>query len=156
MAHILIADDDELIASLASETLIAAGHACGWVTDGEKALQTIRWKRPDLLLLDQDMPVMSGRTLLRKLRTSEDHYDLPVVMFTAITGEQDEDQAIYAGAQEYIRKPFEPDALVRIVDRVLFEREMRPRHEDLRTKLEKSAGIWRDPQEERDALRRWV
>lgn len=156
MAHILIADDDELVASMASEALIGAGHACGWVTDGEQAERTIEWRRPDLLLLDQDMPVMSGATLLRRLRSSEHFYDLPVVMFTAMTGVRDEEQALYNGAQEYIRKPFRPDALVRVVDRILFERESRPQHEDLMTQLEKSAGTWRDPQEEYAALKRCV
>ena len=152
MSNILIADDDELVASLASEALIGAGHACGWVTDGEKALQTIEWRRPDLLLLDQEMPVMSGATLLRKLRTSEQHYDLPVIMFTAMSGVRDEEQALYNGAQEYIRKPFTPDMLVRVVERVLFARSLRPRHEDLMSKLEQSAGIWRDP----EATRRFI
>ncbi len=150
MANILIADDDEIIASLASEALINAGHACGWVGDGEQALKTIEWRRPDLLILDQDMPVMSGATLLRKLRTSEFFYDLPVVMFTAMTGIRDEEQAFYNGAQEFVRKPFRPETLVNVVERVWFSRERHPRHENLRAKLEKSAGIWREP----TALRR--
>ena len=156
MAHILIADDDEIVASLASEALIEASHACGWVTDGEQALRTIEWRRPDLLLLDQDMPGMSGGQVLRTLRVSERFYDLPVVMFTAIAGKQDEEQALFAGAQDYIRKPFRPQTLVNMVERVLFLRENRPRHEDLRTVLEKSAGTWRDPDDERDTLRRCI
>ena len=152
MAHILIADDDELIASFASEALIGAGHACGWITDGEKAWQTINWRRPDLLLLDQDMPIMSGAALLRRMRTSDQFYDLPVVMFTAMTGARDEEQALYNGAQEYVRKPFKPESLLRAVEQVLMKRELRPGHESLMTKLEQSAGVWRYPV----AQQRWV
>ncbi|PKP62559.1 MAG: response regulator, partial [Alphaproteobacteria bacterium HGW-Alphaproteobacteria-9] len=66
MARILIADDDELIAELASEVLIDAGHACGWVTSAEAAWDCVHRKRPDVLLLDQAMPGESGLSLLRR------------------------------------------------------------------------------------------
>ncbi len=139
MAHVLIVDDDELIAELASQVLIDAGHACGWVTSAEEAWSLLQRRRPDILLLDQDMPGMSGVTLLRKLRQSSTFYDLPVIMFTAMKGEQDESQAIYAGAQDYIRKPFEPRLLSGRVQRVLAKRQ--ERHTDLKTHLAQSAGL---------------
>ena len=139
MAHILIADDDELVAELASQVLIDAGHACGWVTSGEDAWALLQRRRPDILLLDQDMPGMTGTQLLRRLRQSENMYDLPIIMFTAMTGEQDETQAIYAGAQDYIRKPFDPRALTGRVQRVLAKRN--ERHTDLKTYLAQSAGL---------------
>ncbi len=135
MAHILIADDDELIAEMAADALLAAGHACDWVTDGTKVLDLFRWRRPDLLLLDQDMPGLTGKQVLRELRGSEQHYDLPVVMFTAITGAYDEQSALYGGAQGYIRKPFLDKFLVRTVELVLAAREGRPGHRDLREAL---------------------
>ena len=131
MAHILIADDDELIAELASELLIDAGHACGWVTSAAAAWQCVRRKRPDILLLDQSMPGESGLTLLRRLRLSPALYDLPVIMFTAMSGEQDHIQAIYAGAQDFLSKPFMPEELVTRVNRLLKLRGSRPRHVDL-------------------------
>ena len=141
MPHVLIVDDDELIAELASQVLIDAGHACGWVTSAEDAWAVLQRRRPDILLLDQDMPGMSGVTLLRKLRQSATFYDLPVIMFTAMSGEQDESQAIYAGAQDYIRKPFEPRALTGRIQRVLAKRQ--ERHTDLKTHLAQSAGMIR-------------
>jgi DNA-binding response OmpR family regulator len=135
MARILIADDDELVAELASELLIDAGHACGWVTSAEAAWECLRRKRPDILLLDQTMPGESGLSLLRRLRQSARHYDLPVIMFTAANGDADEAQAIYAGAQDFIRKPFDPALLVRRVERMIRLRGDRPRHVDIRTAL---------------------
>ncbi|MFO6448593.1 PleD family two-component system response regulator [Erythrobacter sp. NE805] len=132
MARILIADDDELIAELASEVLIDAGHACGWVTTASAAWTCVLRKRPDLLLLDQGMPGESGLTLLRRLRRSAELYDLPVMMFTAMHGDEDKAQAIFAGAQDFLSKPFEPFDLVRRVNRQLKLRENRPRHVDLR------------------------
>lgn len=132
MARILIADDDELIAELASEVLIDAGFACGWVTSAAAAWTCVRRKRPDLLLLDQGMPGESGISLLRRLRRSAKFYDLPVMMFTAMNGEEDEAQAIYAGAQGFLSKPFDPWDLVARVKWLLRLRGDRPRHVDLR------------------------
>lgn len=147
MAHILIVDDDELVAGFAADALVNAGHACGCVYGAEAALDLLAWRRPDVLLLDQDMPGMSGVAMLRHLRTSEEFYDLPVIMFTAMSGREDEEQAIYAGAQDYIRKPFVPAVMVARVEELLAKRAARPRHEDLRTALAKSSGTWRDPEE---------
>jgi DNA-binding response OmpR family regulator len=135
MARILIADDDELISELASEVLINAGHACGWVTSADAAWICVQRKRPDILLLDHAMPGESGMTLLRRLRRSGGLYDLPVIMFTAMNGTQDEAQAIFAGAQDFIRKPFDPADLVRRVNRMLNLRAGRPRHVDIRSAL---------------------
>lgn len=133
MARILIADDDELIAELASEVLIDAGYACGWVTSADAAWDCVRRKRPDVLLLDQAMPGESGHTLLRRLRISPLLYDLPVIMFTGMRGPADEAQAIYAGAQDFLTKPFDPIDLVARVNRILKRRGDRPRHVDLVT-----------------------
>ena len=141
MAHILIADDDELIAELASQVLIDAGHACGWVTSGEDCWALLRRRRPDVLLLDQDMPGISGMTLLRRLRQSPEFYDLPVVMFTMMSGAQDEANGTFAGSNDFIRKPFDPRRLQSVVQRVLAKREDQPRHTELQTYLAKSSGM---------------
>ncbi|MEE4154660.1 MAG: response regulator [Erythrobacter sp.] len=140
MARILIADDDELIAELASEVLIDVGHACGWVTSAEAAWELAHKRRPDVLLLDQDLPGMTGITLLRRFRGSPLFYDLPVIMFTAMSGVQDEAHAIYAGAQDYIRKPFDPAALISRLARVLAKYEGRPQHLDLKTDVLRATG----------------
>ena len=135
MARILIADDDELVAELASELLIDAGFACGWVTSAEAAWTCINRERPDLLLLGQPMRGRCGLALLRRLRQSAMFYDLPVIMFTAMNGEQDHLQAIYAGAQDFVSKPFDAAGLVARVRRIFKLRGDRPRHVDLRSAL---------------------
>lgn len=128
MACILIADDDELTAELVSDLLIDAGHACGWVTSAAAAWDCVLRKRPDLLLLDQMMPGKSGMTLLRRIRRNPQLDDLPVMMFTALRGEDDRAQALYAGAQDFFSKPFIPVELVRRVNRLIALRADRPRH----------------------------
>lgn len=144
VAHILIVDDDELVAEYTANILIAAGHGCGWVTDGEKALALLKWRRPDLLLLDQDMPGLTGRMVLRELRGSAQTYDLPVIMLTAISGAEDEAAALYGGAQDYIRKPYDQRFLLLKVRQVLQARAERPQHLDLREAMGYTSGARRD------------
>ncbi|TRD10088.1 response regulator [Erythrobacter insulae] len=151
MARIMIADDDELVAELASDLLIDAGHACGWVTNGEDAWALMEQRRPDLLLLDQDMPGISGVSLLRRMRGSARFYDLPVIMFTAMSGAEDENRAIYAGAQDYIRKPFTGAILTDRIDRVLAKTG--GRHLDLKTRVARDAGFLEPA---RPLEQRWV
>ena len=140
MAHILIVDDDVIIAEVASEALINSGHACGWVTSGEQALKVLKHRRPDIILLDQDMPGMTGSQVLRQLRNSPDLYDLPVLMFSAIAGKRDEELAMFAGATGYIRKPFKPDELSWRIETLLNSRAKRAKHKKLQTVLEESTG----------------
>jgi len=85
------------------------------------------------------MPGESGMTLLRRLRRSPILYDLPVIMFTAMSGEQDEVQAIYAGAQDFLSKPFVPADLVARVTRLIKLRAGRPQHVDLRDAVAEQA-----------------
>lgn len=141
MPYILIVDDDEMIAEMAADILLAAGYACGWVTSGEDALDLLKWRDPDLILLDQDMPGMSGAQLLRKVRASNKHYDLPVIMFTAMSGAEDEEQARYNGAQDYIRKPFDPKFLTWKVRQALKARVEGVGHRDLAAYLAQSNGL---------------
>ncbi len=131
MAHILVVDDDDIIAELACEILLEAGHACGWVSDAEEAMKLLQWRRPDLLLLDENLPGERGSGFLRRLRSSPQFYDLPVIMFTSIDGAEDEKRALFDGAQDYIRKPVHPKFLVWRVNHTLRSRAQRPKHRGL-------------------------
>lgn len=131
MPSIMIVDDDDLAAEQTSNILIEAGLPCGWLTDPIEALGRMRWRRPDLLLLDHDMPQLTGREMLREMRRSPELYDLPVIMLTAMQGEHDEHSARHAGAQDYIRKPFDARYLLMKVRRQLDARAHRPQHRTL-------------------------
>lgn len=112
MARIIIADDDPLVGELARDALISAGHGAGLVPNGADALAVIKARRPDLAILDCNMPELSGVNVVRELRKMMDFADLPILMLTARRGEQDEELARFAGANDYLRKPFDPDELV--------------------------------------------
>lgn len=130
------------MAELASQVLISAGHACGWVTDGKQALELLEWHRPGL----------SGSSVLRRLRTSPQLYDLPVIMFTAVSGAEDEQQAFYRGAQDYIRKPFDEKMLLWRVNQILQTRRDRPKHISLQEDMEHSLGQLKDLPQQRSLL----
>lgn len=131
MAHILVVDDDDIVAELACEILLDAGHACGFVGTAEDALKLLQWRRPDLLLLDENLPGECGAGFLRRLRISPLFYDLPVIMFTTIDGADDEKRARFFGAQDYVRKPVHPKFLVWRVNHTLNARANRPKHRKL-------------------------
>lgn len=127
MAYILVVDDDDIVAEHAARVLLDAGMACGFVSDAETAWQLLKHRRPDLILLDHNMPGENGGSLLRRIRTSPDLYDVPVIMLTGIQEVKQEQIAYYNGAQDYIRKPFSPRMLVYRVREVLRAREMATR-----------------------------
>lgn len=131
MAHILVVDDDDILAENAARILIDAGHACGWVTDTASATIALHRRRPDLVLLDQNMPRENGTSLLRRLRMSSRFYDLPVAMLTAVKGREEEQIAFYNGAQDYIRKPITERDLVYRVGQLLLKKAGRPKHRPL-------------------------
>lgn len=119
MAHILMVEDDDIVAEQAAQVLIDAGHACGWVSTAEMAWKVLARRRPDLILLDQTLPGQNGTEFLRKLRKTEQYADLPVIMITSIMGFKEEQFAYFNGAQDYIRKPFGQKGLVHRVEKVL-------------------------------------
>ena len=123
MARIIIADDDEIIGEIARDALVASGHGAGLVTDGAEALRVVKARRPDLLVLDCNMPEMSGVLVLRELRKMPEFYDLPVMMLTGRRSRQDEELALFAGADEYVKKPFDPDEFVFRVEELLAKRQ---------------------------------
>ena len=123
MARIIIADDDEVSGEIARDALIASGHGAGLVADGADALRIVKMRRPDLLILDCNMPGLTGVLVLRELRNTPALCDLPVMMLTARRSAQDVDLAMFAGADGYMKKPFDPDELVFEVEELLASRK---------------------------------
>ena len=119
MGLIYLADDDSLFAELVCSALIDCGHGAGWLANGADALAAVRRRRPDLLILDCEMPKLSGVMLLKLLRMSPEWRDRPVIMLTACIDERDEAQALFAGANVYLRKPLNVDELNTRVSEIL-------------------------------------
>ena len=108
---ILAVDDSASIRQMVAFTLKGAGYSVIEAADGEKAMEACRIRMPDAILLDWNMPVMSGIDFLRELRKMNGG-DQPVVVFC--TTENDIEhirEALQAGANEYIMKPFDSDII---------------------------------------------
>jgi two-component system KDP operon response regulator KdpE len=102
-ANILIVDDEPQIRRVLRATLSASGYAIIEASTGEQALELVRAKRPDLVLLDVNMPGMGGIETCRELRRAS---DFPIIMLTVRNAERDKVQALDAGADDYVVKPF--------------------------------------------------
>lgn len=108
-AQILVAEDDLKQAELIRRYLVREGHEVVVVRDGRSAIDQVRHRQPDLLVLDVMMPTMDGLDVCRVLRRES---DLPVLMLTARSLEDDMLLGLDLGADDYMCKPFSPRELV--------------------------------------------
>lgn len=119
MARIIHVEDDELVGKLVQQVLTDAGHLVGVIGHGTLAFETITFKKPDLVILDRALPGMPGIDILKALRALPALYLTPIIMLTAKGSEQHQDEAMEAGANDYLVKPFEPGQLIMSVETVL-------------------------------------
>ena len=123
MARIIIAEDDEIVSEVVREALTKAGHVVGVADNGADAVRAIKVKRPDLVILDCNMPELSGLMVLREIRTALSLYDTPVLVLTGRQSQRDVDLAFNQGADDYMKKPFDPEELVFRVEELLENRK---------------------------------
>lgn len=110
--RVLVVDDEPQIRRILRATLAGAGYEVDDARTGEQALEKVRSFRPDLVLLDMNMPGMGGLAACRAIRRDT---ALAIIMLTVRDSEADKIQALDAGADDYITKPFStPELLARI------------------------------------------
>jgi two-component system KDP operon response regulator KdpE len=111
-AKILIVDDEPQLRRVMSTTLVASGYTVEQARTGEEALNKLREHRPDLVLLDLNMPGMGGLETCREIRWA---CDAAIIILSVRNTEKDKVQALDAGADDYVSKPFStPELLARI------------------------------------------
>ena len=123
MARIIIAEDDEIVSEVVREALTKAGHVVGVVDNGADAVRAIKVKQPDLVIIDCNMPELSGLMVLREIRTALALYDTPVLVLTGRQSQRDVELAFNQGADDYMKKPFDPEELVFRVEELLENRK---------------------------------
>lgn len=116
---ILVADDDALLRGLVEHRLTAQGYQVRTASNGGEAIEAARKHSPDLIVLDAMMPVMDGFAVLGALKADTAMSQIPVVMLTALRGQQDVVGALDQGADDYLVKPFMPDELISRISRIL-------------------------------------
>ncbi|HEY1067596.1 MAG TPA: HD domain-containing phosphohydrolase, partial [Pirellulales bacterium] len=104
--RILVVDDEPLIVEMLARLLVADGHQVATASDGLAALNSVAEARPDLVVLDIDMPVMSGLEVCRRLKQDPETRLIPVLMLTGRAPTDARLQAWDLGADEFLSKPF--------------------------------------------------
>ena len=102
-ANILVVDDEPQIRRVLRSTLSFRGYTISEATSGEEALELVPKLKPDLILLDVNLPGISGVDTCREIRRSS---DAPIIMLTVRNAERDKVVALDAGADDYVTKPF--------------------------------------------------
>jgi two-component system alkaline phosphatase synthesis response regulator PhoP len=116
---ILIVDDEEDIRELVALNLRREGYQILTCDTGERALELVRSKKPDLVVLDLMLPGVDGLEVCRRLKADPDSRRIPVVMLTAKGEETDIVAGLELGADDYVTKPFSGKVLVARVRRLL-------------------------------------
>jgi len=124
----LIVEDEADIAGMVTFALEEAGFRCDVAVDGEAAWSQLLSAPPDLLLLDWMLPGESGLALARRIRENGGLRHLPIIMLTALGGEEEKVMALESGADDYLTKPFSPKELVARIRAVL--RRSRPESDE--------------------------
>lgn len=109
---ILVVEDEAPLLTLLRYNLERQGFRVEEAADGQEALLRVSEGRPDLVLLDWMLPSLSGLEVCRQLRRRPATRDLPIIMVTARTEDQDAVRALDTGADDYIAKPFTVEALL--------------------------------------------
>lgn len=108
-SSILVVDDEPQIRRVLRTIVSSNGYSVAEAKSGEEALEKIREARPDLVLLDVNLPGISGLDTCREIRRS---VDIPIIMLTVRNSERDKVQALDAGADDYVVKPFGAEELL--------------------------------------------
>lgn len=118
MTRILIVDDSRTSRKILKGLLESAGYeVVGEATNGLEGYESYVELKPDLVTMDITMPVLDGIEALKKIKA--DYPDAKVVMVTAAGQKTKMIEAVQSGADEFVSKPFEPDILKKIIDKVI-------------------------------------
>ena len=119
MATILLAEDHEEVWEMLSRRLRRHGFEVAIAVDGRQAIELCAAERPDLVLLDMNLPEMDGWTVARQLKADPHCADIPIIALTAYAAAEDRAQALQAGCDDYHPKPIDFSRLVSQIEEAL-------------------------------------
>lgn len=129
-ARILSVEDDTDYMRAIEEILRPIGHTVKVISRPERVLEELGEFRPEILLLDWDLPQVNGHDLARIVRSDARHEILPIVFCTGRTDRRDRRAAVRAGADDFLTKPFAPEELIETIDTQLRRHRSLRRHLD--------------------------
>ena len=119
--RILIVEDNDLNLKLFRDLLSANGYETMETKDGNEAVSLTKNMRPDLILMDIQLPDVSGLDITQRIKADDEVKDIPVVAVTAFAMKDDEEKILAAGCQAYISKPISIDHFMATVKKFLNE-----------------------------------
>ncbi len=122
--YLLVVEDEAPLVAMLRYNLERSGFDVAEAADGEEAMISVGERRPDLVVLDWMLPLMSGLEVCRQLRRRPETRDVPIIMLTARGEEGDRVRGLESGADDYVTKPFSPQELIARIRAVL--RRARP------------------------------
>ena len=121
-ATVLYVEDNEFNRKIVRQLLTRTTYRLREAADGEAALGMVRQERPDLILMDVQLPKMSGLDVTRALRGDPATAGVPIIVVTSFALSGDEQRAMAAGASAYIAKPYSPRELLELIHTFLAKR----------------------------------
>lgn len=121
---ILIVEDNDLNLKLFRDLLTAHGYEIFETKDGLEAINLTRLQRPDLILMDIQLPEISGLDVTRRLKADESIRHIPIIAVTAFAMKDDEEKILAAGCEAYVSKPISILPFLNTVRRFLGEEEL--------------------------------
>lgn len=125
-ATILIVDDDPTNVEVLECVLDSVGYGYLEAANGREALEVLARNTPDLILLDLMMPVMDGFEVCRRVKTSAQWQDIPIIIVSALSEDEDRQRATDCGADDFLNKPVDFSVLLDHVDKYLCARQAMP------------------------------
>lgn len=121
MEKILVIEDEEDYQHLIGQVLQNSEFSILYAADGADGLEKIKKEIPDIILLDINLPTMSGWDVLKTIRTDADAKlkNIPVIMLTVRKEDEDQIRGLENGADDYVAKPFIPKELISRINAVL-------------------------------------
>jgi len=150
--HLLVVDDDRMIRMMLSRSLIQAGHTVEAVEGGREALELLRAKPYDAVLLDLQMPEMDGFQVLEQIMSDSVLRHTPVVVVSGFDDMAGVVRCIAMGAADYLHKPFDPELLRARIDNSLEKKRLLEEEVSLRQQLEANYRQLQELERMRDSL----
>jgi two-component system, cell cycle response regulator DivK len=119
--RILVVEDQEDNRRIIRDLLTSAGYALIEATDGEAGVRLAETERPDLILMDIQLPVLDGHEATRRIKADPGLRHIPIIVVTSYALSGDDAKAVAAGADAYVAKPFSPRQLLATIRRFLPE-----------------------------------
>jgi two-component system chemotaxis response regulator CheY len=117
--RVLTVDDSRTILAMLHHTLSNAGFEVLQAEDGKQGLEVLKAQTVDVVITDINMPVMDGIEFIKNVRASGQYQSLPILILTTETSQDKRDQGKAAGGTGWIVKPFDPEKLISVINRVV-------------------------------------